>query len=612
MAEEKRKIPSQADRLVHYAGDPKWPLFVDQHAEAHTFADGQAIPMSRANRLLTKLLYDREGNAASNDGLIGARRVLDMLAHDSGEVRELHTRAAYHEHAVFYQLSPGRVVRIDEKGWTLDPDPPVYFRAVKNLQPLPSPTRGGKLEEVAEWVNLKTDRDRRLFLTYVTLVALAHIPRPILQTTGVMGSGKSTAGRVVKRLFDPTGNETVTVDRRDFLQKAAHCYILMLDNQNSLPEWFQDTLCRLVTGESDSKRVLYSDDDDLVWSMKRAVLLNGINPPSERGDVQDRTLPIELERLDTRKRLPEDDFWMQFSLAHPQLLGAVFDALSGALRARHTVVLEERPRLADWGLYAAALYESQGWGVEQFVEDWKGVEQAQQQGTLDGSIVAQAVIFYMKDKDRVELSAAKLHAAIEDRVEDDLDLARDKTWPKTGRTLWKKIREITPLLEAHGIRAYRSTSTRAGRPIILDTEFTDGPGDGQGGDDYTKNGNDNGNDKQAVGTINSDLSAPNTSDTYADGSDNAPWNDKSGLLSPSHTLIKQEGIGHDGRKSTQGESKTDLSFPSFHRSHDDENTTVEEAQTNSTNSQTHNPEQARLAAKLVHRDPEAFQWGETI
>ncbi len=470
---EKPKVPPVADRLVYYVQDADWPLFLDQHAEAHTLVEGQAVPISRTNRLLTKLLYTREEKAPSNDGLIGARRVLDMLAHDSGDVRELHTRAAFHESAVFYQLAPGRVVRIDEKGWELDPDPPVYFRAVKNLQPLPDPVRGGKIEDLEEFVNLKTERDKRLFKTYVTLTPLAHIPRPILQATGTHGAGKTTASRVPKRLLDPTSNETVTIDKRDFLQKAAHCYILMLDNQNSLPEWFQDTLCRLVTGESDSKRVLYSDDEDLVWSMKRAVLLNGINPPSERGDVQDRTLPIELERLDRNKRLAEDDFWMQFSLKQPELLGAVFDALSGALRARHTVKLDERPRLTDWGLYAAALYESQGWGVDTFVQDWKLVEEAQNQGTLDGSIVAQAVIHYMKDKDRVEMTAAKLHEAIQKGCEDALDLSNDKTWPKTGRTIWKKVREVTPLLEAHGIRAYRKNDNRVGRPIVLDTDFTD-------------------------------------------------------------------------------------------------------------------------------------------
>jgi hypothetical protein len=170
MPEEKKKAPPVADRLVYYAQAAEWPLFLDQHAEAHTLVGDQAVPISRTNRLLTKLLYVHEEKALTNDGLIGARRVLDMLAHADGDVRELHTRAAFHESAVFYQLAPGRVVRIDEEGWKLDFTPPVYFRAVKNLQPLPNPVSGGKLEDVAEWINLKTDRDRRLFLTYVTLV----------------------------------------------------------------------------------------------------------------------------------------------------------------------------------------------------------------------------------------------------------------------------------------------------------------------------------------------------------------------------------------------------------------------------------------------------------
>src|SRR5215207_565834 len=551
----KKKIPPVADRLVYYVQVAQWPLFVDQHAEAHTFVGGQAIPISRSNRLLTKLLYEHEEKAPSNDGLIGARRVLDMLAHDSGDVRELHTRAAYHEGAVFYELAPGRAVRIDEHGWELDHDPPVYFRAVPNLKPLPNPVRGGKLEDIAQWVNLKTDRDKRLYLTYVTLVALAHIQRYILQTTGVMGAGKTTASRIVKRSLDPTNNEAVTIDRRDFLQKAAHCYVLMLDNQNSLPEWFQDMLCRLVTGESDSKRVLYTDEEDLVWSMQRAVLLNGINPPTDRGDVQDRTLPIELDRLDKRKRLPEDDFWMQFSLKHPELLGAVFDALAGALKERHTVKLSERPRLADWGLYAAALYKSQGWGVEMFVEDWERVEETQQQGTLDGSIVAQAIILYMKDKDRVEKSAAKLHADIQKDVEDDLDLISDKTWPKTGRTLWKRIREVTPLLEAHGIRAYRSSSNKLGRPIVLDTDFTD---DDPGGDNYAKYGDDKGDDNctgDDKGDDKCSASSPNNADTYADGDDNGAGGQYFSDSLAFHTSDRKE-------KDRQGESNPDLSSPS--------------------------------------------------
>lgn len=119
MAEEKKKIPPFADRLVYYVRAAEWPLFVDQHAEAHTLVGGQAVPISRTNRLLTKLLYRHEEKAPSNDGLIGARRVLDMLAHDSGEVRELHTRAAFHEGYLLRAgprpCCPGRRARMEAR-----------------------------------------------------------------------------------------------------------------------------------------------------------------------------------------------------------------------------------------------------------------------------------------------------------------------------------------------------------------------------------------------------------------------------------------------------------------------------------------------------------------
>jgi len=253
--------------------------------------------------------------------------------------------------------------------------------------------------------------------------------------------------------------------------------------------------------------------------------------------------------------MAEDDFWMQFSLKHPELLGAIFDALAGALRERHTVELAERPRLADWGLFAAALYKSQGWGVDAFVDDWKGVEETQQQGTLDGSIVAQAVILYMKDKDRVELSARKLHDAIQKRADDDLDLTSDKTWPKTGRTLWKKIREVTPLLEAHGIRAYRSSSNKTGRPIILDTDFTDNDpesskdaiyGDDKGDDN--RPGDDKGDDKLSP-------SSPDNADAYTNGDDNGAGGRYFGVSLALHTLT------NPGEEKA-GESMPDLSSPS--------------------------------------------------
>jgi hypothetical protein len=156
--------------------------------------------------------------------------------------------------------------------------------------------------------------------------------------------------------------------------------------------------------------------------------------------------------------------------------------------------------------------------------------------------VAQAVIVYMKDKDRVELPAAKLHDAIEKRVGDDLDLPFDKTWPKTGRTLWKRIREVTPLLEAHGIRAWRKNDNRSGRPIVLDTDFTDDNAD----DNYTAD--DNADDNLGGSSAN----APHSNGKSDDNGSNGRYFRDSLAF---HTSDPKEG--HE-----QGESRPDLSSAS--------------------------------------------------
>ena len=97
---------------------------------------------------------------------------------------------------MYYQLGPERIVRVDRDGWEVDHDPPVVFRSVPNLKRLPDPEEGGTLDTLEDLINLKSERDTRMCKVYAATLPLAHIPRPILQTTGVMGSGKTTAGRI--------------------------------------------------------------------------------------------------------------------------------------------------------------------------------------------------------------------------------------------------------------------------------------------------------------------------------------------------------------------------------------------------------------------------------
>src|SRR5918997_1917176 len=72
-----------------------------------------------------------------------AAGTLSAHAEFSGLSRELYTRAAWHEGILYYELRPGKVVRVDQGGWTFGANPPVLFRRYVNLKALPEPEAGG-------------------------------------------------------------------------------------------------------------------------------------------------------------------------------------------------------------------------------------------------------------------------------------------------------------------------------------------------------------------------------------------------------------------------------------------------------------------------------------
>jgi hypothetical protein len=487
--EEKEERRNQADRLIGYALEDVQELFVDQHGAPHALIDGEPVPLtSRCYSWLRRLMWEEEGRSVSGEYLKMAAGTLSAHAEFSGVSRELFTRAAWHEGVLYYELRPTKVVRVGPGDWTFETNPPVLFRRYVNLKSVPDPEAGGSLDVLDELVNLKSERDRRLFKAYLVTLPLEHVGRPIFNASGAMGSGKTTIQRLIKRLLDPTAPETVRFDPRDFLQKAMYAYIVMLDKQNTIPEWAADTLCHLVTGEADSKRRLYTDDEDVIIELRRAVILNGINVPSERGDVLDRSLVVELERIPDAERKTEEQLWERFEEEHPKLLGAVFDALSRAIALKPSIRLSRRPRLADWGEYAASVYEVMGWGAETFLKDWDEVVRVQNQATLDGSPVAQAIIKFMEDEEEYTATSSELHSKLKVlAVQLGVDVDRDKAWPKSARWLWRRIKEVLSLLVAAGIEANRGRDESAKQITLRKIPTNDGS-DGSRGKSRTDKG----------------------------------------------------------------------------------------------------------------------------
>jgi hypothetical protein len=458
---------SVADRLIRYALGAVDELFVDQFGQAHVMVDGQALPLPRGcYPWLRRLFYTQEERGATGEALQVAAGTLEAKALAEGETHELHVRSAWHQSALYIELQPGCVVRVDAYGWERDEHPPVRFRRYVNLGVLPDPKRGGTLDGLFSLLPVKTDADRRLLRAYLATGLLPHIPRPMLLLTGPQGAAKSSTQRLIQRVLDPGRPESIRLDPREVIQKAAHCQVALFDNLSHLQDWAIDILCRLVTGEGDSKRRLYSDDEDVIYELRRLVLINGINPPADRPDFTDRCLPIELERLDDGKRMTEERLWASVALEHPQWLGALLTLLTKALACWPRVQLSRFPRLADWATFAAAIYEAAGEGAEKFLTDWDSVVKRQHQAVVEGSPVALALLTFMDQRASWSGTASQLYDQLTPVVE-GLKLANDRAWPRSAKGLGRRLAELHPVLKDLGLICERDRTPGGERHRIV-------------------------------------------------------------------------------------------------------------------------------------------------
>ena len=487
---------SAADRLVDYAHEALDCLFVDQFGAAHVLVGGQPLSLnSRCYKWLRRLLWQEENRSARGEDLSQTAAFLAAEAEATDDVRELHVRSAWHDESLFVELREGRVVRVDASGWRIDEEPPVLFRRIVNLKPLPDPESGGNLDALTSLFPLKTEDGKRRLTAYIVTGLLPHIARPILQATGGGGSGKTTLLRMIKRLLDPTTPESIRLDPRDALQKASHCAVVFLDNVTSLPDWAADSVCRWVTGEGDSKRRLYTDDDDVIFEIQRLVLVSGINPPADRPDFLDRCLCVELSRIPKEERKPEKELWGQFRESHGLWLGAIFDILSKAIVLYPTQNLQSLPRLADWGLWAASAYDATGSSAQTFLSDWNDNEAVQHQTTFDSSSFAQELTAFMADREEWTGTSTDLLTELQSAAKErNLETRHDRTFPKNGVWVSRRLRELVPALSENGLTVSfplrgkgRDLTIGKGPTNTDDTDDTDGSLAGQG---FSRDGND--------------------------------------------------------------------------------------------------------------------------
>ena len=365
-------------------------------------------------------------------------------------------RVAEHDGKIYVDLcDPAwRLIEVSSTGWNvISEETPVRFRRSPGMLPLPVPQKGGEIEELLRFLNLGNRDDQLLLLSWILCAFRSTGPYPILALHGTQGSGKSTAANVIRRLTDPAqaALRTSPRDERDLLIASRHSHVIAFDNLSGISGQLSDALCRLATGSGFATRKLYSDDEQMIFSAQRPILLNGIENVASRGDLLDRMLLIRLPSIKATERSQEKTFWADFEEARPRILGALMDALVATLRGASSVAPSNLPRMADFAARGIAAESGLGFGPGEFLGAYARNHAEATFAAIEASpAIAEIPRLLRTSGGCWEGSSGDLLATLERGVASDCG-RRDSNWPRSARAMAGELERGKINLEQVGV-----------------------------------------------------------------------------------------------------------------------------------------------------------------
>jgi hypothetical protein len=367
-------------------------------------------------------------------------------------------------------------IRVTPTGWGIQTTP-LIFKRFSHQKPMLSPIRGGNCWKLLNYVNITDPDTQKLFMIHTIGCFIPNVPRPIFLCFGGQGSAKTSSLESVRQLIDPSilsQGLSISNSPNEMIQQLDHHHFTHYDNVSFLRGWQSDNICKAVTGAGLSKRRLYSNDEDIIFSFKHLIGLNGINLVARKGDIFERSILYPFPPIAEKDRKTEGEFWQAYYTDLPQILGGVLDVLVETMGLYPLVKLDGLPRMADFAKWGYAIGEALGVGGEEFIRIYTENQQSQYLESIKASVIGWLIYLwstehiqqkyidelihegYPQDHSIVyqwEGTFSELLTILTGYAENQNPyISRGRQFPKNEQVLSRRINEVEPALIKHGIK----------------------------------------------------------------------------------------------------------------------------------------------------------------
>ena len=335
----------------------------------------------------------------------------------------------------YYDLGNGKdVIKINKKEICFIDKPEIYFkRETKFQKPQVLPdlkTPPEYLFNLFNYVNVKNKPHQILLLSYLVALLDPEINKFMLYLQGVPGSAKSTSLRFLRSLIDPCIDTSNVLsdgglvnfkhsDTGIFQQTNIH-YCLFYDDIAYFSKNDQKIMAKIITGIVDNQRELYTTNSQVLYDLKPCFALNGINLYITTGDLLERTLIIEIDRIDNDHDKRESDLWQEFQLDKSKLFGSLINTFHLALSTKVNFNPDIRIRMRDYANFMAKIAKVLGVNESEFFDYLKKNITTQDDQAIEFSPVGRTFLELMKAKENYFGYSKDFFKLLKDNLPEDI------------------------------------------------------------------------------------------------------------------------------------------------------------------------------------------------
>jgi len=367
------------------------------------------------------------------------------LMNESIKSEEINLRLAYVSDEIYYdfgntdwslmKISKNNVCFVDYSDST-----PLFIRTSKTIQQV-EPNLMPDGNTLDEFVKLCRIPNPELFKVHLISMFIAGIPMPVFAIHGHSGASKSTASSMIKRIVDPSGREnednlkSFPHGEDNFVTSLAGSYFSAYENISHIDVAISNMLCRAITGGSFEKRTQYTNSDVFTISVKRKILVNGIDFTISQSDLADRSIIYEMERIPDGERKTDKFVEEAFRKLLPDLLGQIFLILQKVLSITGRVEQEctNLPRMASFGIFGEAIYQILGNKQGDFLKLYDQSIKKNLEVLYENNPIIPCLDHILDDRTELDIQANDLYRKI--RLFADVEGFNTKRIPQGSNTL---------------------------------------------------------------------------------------------------------------------------------------------------------------------------------